>query len=1396
MEECDQSLIEGFEKIISLNTANKLEQIHSKSILGIQKGLIQFNVEDKGLGQGFKVNLQQRSNKKTIFNNSHYNPIHNDTFFSNIQTIRQKELKYAIEQEINQLDYEVLKDGFDHNNLNKELESQFIFQNVDEFNISHKNPFSVGFQFNELTNELNDFNYEMINVNFKNFSSEGYTGKIFQIGDKSSNVEDEDIYYKTKKYLPYSSKEQIEQDFLELAKNIDEFCKQNEKTIQTKKNTRSKKDNNEILKEQEANKIIGEERVKIFDRAQDQLNISQVQETDLFDFEKAQKDIKSFYESDVEKKNKISLVFKGKEVNEIIEQANQRLQINELISEFQNDEEAQPSLVQSTNPQKFFKEAKLKETEQIEVLFQKNQWAVEDNQDVSIFQDKLPKERMAIQYPFELDNFQKRSILRLEEGQNVFVCAHTSAGKTVVAEYSIALAKKHKRKAIYTSPIKALSNQKYRDFKDKFGDDVGIITGDVSLNPTASCLIVTTEVLRNMLYKGHDIVRDIAWVIFDEVHYVNNQDRGVVWEETIILLPEYIGLVMLSATVPNHMDFANWVGRTKQRKIYVQKTLHRPVPLEHSIYYDGKIFVIKSANEGFNQENFEKINKYLKEQEINKKNVVNAKDKFKQEKKDKEIYKNTNLSQNAKAKQKFIQEKFIKKTTKTNKSGGNGTLTEAQQVKNVLKYCQKNDLLPCVVFAFSKNTIKQLSESLGSLNLITHEESKQIEEFFNKASHKLKPRDLEVHQIKTLKDLMMRGIAVHHSDVIPFIKEVVEILFSKGLIKVLFATETFAMGINMPTKTVIFYSVKKFDSSQLRILNSSEYTQMSGRAGRRGLDLKGNVIVLVTEPKRLPSKMELTKMLDHKGEMLSSKFKITYELIMKLLSSREIDVTEMMKKSYSENDKYSQLPLNLKKTQEVQKKLKDLQQIVCPLKPLTMPTIPIEEFYQITQQMQQANKAYWSTETRYLQNQFAIPSYCQFIDEDYNDFLGLIVEFIKKDRYENYFVVMFAYQMVENIAKPNFQKLGRSCFFNENNYNAYNIQVQKKEYIYELIELPAKMISKIFDVGFDAKNISLKNQTYLRNCANNLIYKMNATYYDYRQFRNGKDLKNIRNKKLLDDYKQVDTESCPNDKAIYQSIQEGFERSLCYTCIKKNEHFKLIALRNELQNEFDNLIKVLDEDDLAQHKNFQARLNLLKGLNYIDEDNLPQLKARLAKEIENLYVSELIIQGIFDELNEAEIAAILIGFVTQCKKKEGEQEYNPTDDQEEHGFNYSQNFLEAYEKTMNILNKIVQKEVDNEILIVSEIKEAIAEIFSPELMKVAYEWVQGKDFLHVTQLTLVQEGTIIRSMLRLDNLMKNIKNSAQYIGNNSLSLKIESCQEKMRRDIIFAQSLYLDEDNQ
>ncbi|KAJ3176011.1 hypothetical protein HK101_010522 [Irineochytrium annulatum] len=221
----------------------------------------------------------------------------------------------------------------------------------------------------------------------------------------------------------------------------------------------------------------------------------------------------------------------------------------------------------------------------------KREWAhvVDVNKPFPDFYEKVPD--MAHKYPFELDLFQKRAVYHLERGDSVFVAAHTSAGKTVVAEYAIALAQKHMTRAIYTSPIKALSNQKFRDFRDTF-DEVGILTGDVQIQPEASCLVMTTEILRSMLYRGADLIRDVEFVIFDEVHYVNDAERGVVWEEVIIMLPRHVTFILLSATVPNTREFADWVGRTKKKDIYVISTSKRPVPLEHFLYVEKELYKI------------------------------------------------------------------------------------------------------------------------------------------------------------------------------------------------------------------------------------------------------------------------------------------------------------------------------------------------------------------------------------------------------------------------------------------------------------------------------------------------------------------------------------------------------------------------------------------------------------------------------------------------------------------------------------------------------------------------------------------------------------------------------------------------------------------------------------
>lgn len=405
----------------------------------------------------------------------------------------------------------------------------------------------------------------------------------------------------------------------------------------------------------------------------------------------------------------------------------------------------------------------------------------------------------AQQYSFTLDAFQKQAILKLEEHSHVFVAAHTSAGKTVVAEYAIALAKQHKTRSIYTSPIKALSNQKYRDFKKKF-QDVGLITGDIQIDPTASCLIMTTEILRSMLYCGSEVTRDLEYVIFDEVHYINDADRGHVWEEVLILLPDHVSIVMLSATVPNTMEFANWVGQTKKRKVYVISTLKRPVPLMHYLYTGsgGKtkndIFLIVNGSQEFLMKGYRDA---IASKERDTKNVTNAKD-------------------------------------SRSRGGGGGTnksfkpnVLNPKQEQNLwvglIDYLDKNKKLPVVAFTLSRNRCDRNLQALQSVDLCTSSEAYHIQSYFQKCLMKLKPEDRDIPQILTLQDSLKRGIGVHHSGILPILKEIVEILFQSGYVKLLFATETFAMGVNMPAKTVIFDSHRKFDGSESRLLRAAEY---------------------------------------------------------------------------------------------------------------------------------------------------------------------------------------------------------------------------------------------------------------------------------------------------------------------------------------------------------------------------------------------------------------------------------------------------------------------------------------------------------------------------------------------------------------------------------------------
>jgi superfamily II RNA helicase len=435
--------------------------------------------------------------------------------------------------------------------------------------------------------------------------------------------------------------------------------------------------------------------------------------------------------------------------------------------------------------------------------------------------------------------FQKNAINSIEEGNHVLVTAHTSAGKTTVAEYAIAKAKELGKKIIYTSPIKTLSNQKYYDFAQQY-DSVGILTGDIKQNPDADIIIMTTEILRNMLFRSNEMIKDVQFIIFDEVHYINDQDRGHVWEETLIMIPNYIQIVMLSATINNPEKLGNWVA-LKGKQVDMVGTKFRPVPLVHNIFYKDELVPIMNNSYKLDLEKYSEIESYYNKE-------------FK---------------------------KYFKP---------NGRINDLVNILN------ERELFPCIFFSYSRKKCEDYAKMI-STSLVDHDEIHHIEFILNKYLKGMFKNYEKLEQTQTLRKLLMKGIGFHHSGLVHPLKEIQEILFSKGLIKILFATETFAVGVNMPTRTVIFTELSKFDGNMngFRNLNTAEYLQMAGRAGRRGKDKEGIVIYLPL--KSPPSCPELKKIFTGNAVSISSKLKLNTKFLMKVIQTDDLAINNFLKLS-------------------------------------------------------------------------------------------------------------------------------------------------------------------------------------------------------------------------------------------------------------------------------------------------------------------------------------------------------------------------------------------------------------------------------------------------------------------------------------------------------------------
>ncbi|MDD5347604.1 MAG: DEAD/DEAH box helicase [Candidatus Omnitrophica bacterium] len=414
------------------------------------------------------------------------------------------------------------------------------------------------------------------------------------------------------------------------------------------------------------------------------------------------------------------------------------------------------------------------------------------------------------------DRFQQEAIDCINQGLSVIVSAPTGAGKTAIAEHVIATSLEMNRGVIYTAPIKALSNQKFRDFQHQFKENIGILTGDVSLNASAPVLIMTTEIFRNKVLDEPDSLKKYSWIIYDEIHYIDNYERGTVWEESLIYLPRHMTHVGLSASIPNIKQLADWIETIPAKPVKVVIEDKRPVPL-HFFFQCGNQVVDKIQ--------------HLRRSAASKPNRLHT----------------------------------------------------------LVDYIRQHEGLPCIYFVFGRKRAEDLACELSSYNFLNKEEQKTIVDKFNELCRKYELTHEKSASL--LYPLVQRGIAYHHAGMLPTLKEVIEQLFTSRLIKVIFTTETFALGINMPSRSVIFDDLRKYYGRYIRKLKTRDFYQMAGRAGRRGIDDEGFVYCRVNLMKIRSD--EVKEVIYNLPERVNSQFNTSYATVLNLYEKYKEDVTRV-----------------------------------------------------------------------------------------------------------------------------------------------------------------------------------------------------------------------------------------------------------------------------------------------------------------------------------------------------------------------------------------------------------------------------------------------------------------------------------------------------------------------
>ena len=986
-------------------------------------------------------------------------------------------------------------------------------------------------------------------------------------------------------------------------------------------------------------------------------------------------------------------------------------------------------------------------------------WTPDPN--ARVYDEKNP----AKVYPFRLDTFQQKSVEVMEQGESVMVAAHTSAGKTVVAEYAIAMALRDGQRVVYTSPLKALSNQKFRELKDEFGD-VGLMTGDTVINESASCLVMTTEVLRSMLYRGGEVMREVGWVIFDEIHYMRDFERGVVWEETVHFLPDAVRYVFLSATIPNAKEFAEWIVKTHGHPCHLVYTDYRPTPLEHYIFPKGGdgIYLSFDRDNKFRQDNFLK--------------AINA---------------------IAPASDGYAANKTANRTeTGGGGSGdgkGKGEEMKHLEVYKIVKMIADKNYDPCIVFTFDKKMIEEQAKALDRLDLNSDTEKSMIDAIFEASIAQLSPEDQNLPQVVKILPMVKRGIGFHHSGLLPVLKEVIEILFQEGLIKVLIATETMSTGLNMPCRSVVFTAPRKYDGAEFgyRWISSGEYVQMSGRAGRRGLDDRGLVVLMMDE--RMDPQIA-KGMLHGRSDPLNSAFRLHYPMLLNLMRMEGGEECErLIKRSFKQFQTDRDIPkLELK-----------CAQLAAARDAVAVPDeAKVEEYVNLrdTLSVLRGERRGWlnhpdnalqflqvgrcvkvcARDPRQIAEEAARAGedggVAQLAASSVTAEWGVVVKHERDGAEYLVDVVLNIEEQPHDARRPRKGNLGRFRVRPMNWDGKAPLEGEEDEWTGasrdlepRVVQVPLSQVDSLSSVRIYTPKelVSIEGRMRVQRAMNEVV----------KRFPDGVPMLDPES-----DMK-IDQDNFRKLKRRIEGLEAMMARHPLHGSPDLEDKVKLFARRRELGLRHKIAKRSLKAAQGMIHKDDLRHMQrVLRRLNHTNEDGVVAMKGQVACEITSadaLVTTELVFDGLFKELS----LEMCVAVVAALTERVGTAGKDPKD------IKMSEECKDAYER-VRVAAQSVGKQM-SECKVLDTSVNDFMNSFRPEMMELCREWAKGTKFETCMKVAPrgMYEGSVVRSIRRINEVLWQLKGAMAIIGDTGLRDKFEECQNLVKRDIVFADSLFL-----